>query len=55
MAALRDLVRQRGDDLLPAGFVVSTGTLTRALPIVPGQVWSTRDALDLPALTLRVV
>jgi len=35
--------------------VISTGTLTRALPIVPGQVWSTRDALDLPALTLRVV
>ena len=55
MAALKDLVRQRGPDRLPAGWVVSTGTLTWALPIAPGQVWSTRCPLDLPALTVEVV
>lgn len=37
---------------LTAGEIVTTGTLTRALPIVPGQTWSTvLDGIDLPGLT----
>ncbi|MEH3148234.1 MAG: hydratase [Methylobacterium frigidaeris] len=38
---------------LNAGDVVSTGTLTRACPIAPGETWtSTLDGLPLPAITL---
>lgn len=34
-----------------AGEIVSTGTLTAALPIAPGETWSTAfDGLDLPGL-----
>ncbi|WP_417625522.1 2-keto-4-pentenoate hydratase [Pararhodobacter aggregans] len=53
LAALADLVAQRGEDRLPAGWIVSTGTLTRALPVAPGQSWTTRiEGADLPPLTL---
>lgn len=53
LAALADLVVQRGDDRLPAGWIVSTGTLTRALPVAPGETWTTVIAgADLPPLTL---
>lgn len=53
MAALADLVQQRGKDRLLAGWIVSTGTLTRALPAEPGQIWSTQiQDLALPDLTL---
>ncbi|WP_323022638.1 hypothetical protein [Pararhodobacter sp.] len=53
LAALADLVAQRGEDRLPAGWIISTGTLTRALPVVPGQTWTTTIAgADLPPLTL---
>ncbi|WP_202863230.1 hypothetical protein [Pararhodobacter aggregans] len=46
---------QRGEDRLPAGWIVSTGTLTRALPIAPGQSWTTTiDGADLPPLTLAL-
>jgi 2-keto-4-pentenoate hydratase len=35
------------------GEIVTTGTLTAALPIEPGQTWSTAlDGLDLPGLTI---
>lgn len=55
MAALADLVAQRGADRLPAGWIISTGTLTRALPAAPGQTWSTRiDGAALPDLTLTL-
>ena len=55
MAALADLVQQRAQDRLPAGWIVSTGTLTRALPAEPGQRWSTQiQGADLPDLTLTL-
>lgn len=55
LAALADLVAQRGEDRLPAGWIVSTGTLTRALPIASGQSWTTRmEGADLPPLTLAL-
>ncbi len=53
LAALRDLVAQSGGDRLPAGWVISTGTLTRALPITPGETWTTTiTGADLPGLSL---
>ncbi|WP_068300486.1 2-keto-4-pentenoate hydratase [Pararhodobacter sp. CCB-MM2] len=55
LAALADLVEQRGDDLLPAGWIISTGTLTRALPIALGESWTTIiEGPDLPPLTLQI-
>jgi 2-keto-4-pentenoate hydratase len=40
---------------LQAGEVVTTGTLTAALPIATGEVWSTQiRGLDLPGLQLRI-
>jgi 2-oxo-3-hexenedioate decarboxylase len=40
---------------LVAGEVVTTGTLTRALPVARGQTWSTRlHGVDLPPLIVRV-
>jgi 2-oxo-3-hexenedioate decarboxylase len=39
---------------LQAGELVTTGTLTAALPVAPGETWSTRlKGLDVPPLTLR--
>ena len=39
---------------LKAGEIVTTGTLTTALPVAPGETWSTRLlGLALPGLTLR--
>lgn len=44
--ALRHLVdvlaQDRNNPPLAAGEIVTTGTLTRALPIKPGEMWSTR-------------
>ena len=41
---------------LRAGEIVTTGTLTDALPIAPGQRWTTElVGLDLPGLDLRFV
>lgn len=59
VSALRHLVGLLGADAgmpaLRAGEIVTTGTLTRALPIAPGQTWSTRlrgVALDGISLSL---
>ncbi len=45
LAALRHLVRVLAgapeSPPLAAGEIVTTGTLTRALPIAPGETWST--------------
>lgn len=39
---------------LVAGEIVTTGTLTRALPVEPGETWSTALAgIDLPGLRVR--
>jgi 2-oxo-3-hexenedioate decarboxylase len=39
---------------LAAGELVSTGTLTDAHPVSPGELWSTElSGLPLPGLTIR--
>jgi 2-oxo-3-hexenedioate decarboxylase len=44
-----------GHPPLAAGEIITSGTLTAALPIEPGQVWTTRIAgLVLPPVTLRL-
>lgn len=60
LAALRHLVGLlAGDPVNPplaAGEIVSTGTLTRALPVEPGEVWQTRfNGIPLEDATLRFV
>ena len=43
-----------GQSPLAAGEIVSTGTLTRALPIAPGETWRTRlDGIALEGIALR--
>ena len=59
LAALRHLVEGLAADQagppLAAGEIVTTGTLTKALPIAPRETWSTHlDGLDLPGVTLRL-
>ena len=40
---------------LRAGEIVTTGTLTRAFPVTPGERWSTEIAgYDLPGLSIVV-
>ena len=40
---------------LKAGDIVTTGTLTRALSIAPGERWSTRlEGIPLPGLDLTL-
>ena len=42
LAHLADVVAAQGASPLTEGEIVSTGTLTDALPIAPGELWSTR-------------
>ncbi len=54
IAHLARELRLRGRSIEP-GALISTGTLTDARPISPGQRWQTRlRGLDLPGLTLDV-
>ena len=58
LAALRHLVQalagEPSQPALAAGEVVTTGTLTRAFPIVPGQTWSTAlQGVPLGGIELR--
>ena len=40
---------------LRAGDIVTTGTVTRAFPVKPGESWSTRiEGLALPGMTLKI-
>jgi 2-oxo-3-hexenedioate decarboxylase len=40
---------------LRAGEVVTTGTLTRAFPVLAGEVWSTEiSGFDLPGLSVEI-
>lgn len=60
LSALRWFVDGLAADLhgrfIEAGDVVTTGTVTRAFPIAPGQTWSTELAgLSLPGLFIRCV
>lgn len=56
LAALRHLVEElaeRGSDPLRAGEIVTTGTLTRAFPVAPGQTWSSAiSGIGLRGLTV---
>jgi len=63
LLALRHLVRTLADDAeaqqLGAGEIVTTGTLTRAFPVLPGERWTTtlhgfeRSGLSVPGLDIR--
>ena len=60
LTALRHLVellaRDPDNPALAAGEIVTTGSLTRAFDIRPGETWETRiDGLPLPDLQLRVI
>ena len=51
---LTTLATRPADEQLQAGEIISTGTLTAALPILPGQTWRTRlDGIALPGLDLN--
>jgi 2-oxo-3-hexenedioate decarboxylase len=48
------LARDPDNPLLAAGEIVSTGTLTRALPVKPGETWTTKlKGIALEDATLR--
>jgi len=50
------LVRQADAEPLAIGELVSSGTLTTSLPIVPGETWSAEvEGIGLSSLTLRVI
>jgi 2-oxo-3-hexenedioate decarboxylase len=56
--ALTHLVRVLADDTLNpplrSGEVITTGTLTRAFPVGPGEHWSTTlEGIDLPGLSVE--
>lgn len=58
LSALRHLVQVLAEDAhnppLAAGEIVTTGTLTRALPIKPGETWTTTiTGVPLPGATIR--
>jgi 2-oxo-3-hexenedioate decarboxylase len=58
LSAVRHLVERLAHDPdnapLAAGEIVSTGTLTRALPVRPGETWTTTlKGIDLEGASLR--
>ena len=58
LSALRHLVdllaHDRGNPPLAAGEIVTTGTLTRALPVAPGETWTTAlDGVALDGVSVR--
>ena len=58
LSALRHVVGLLARDTtnvpLAAGEIVTTGTLTRALPVTSGETWSTvPDGIDVPGIRLR--
>ena len=57
--ALRHLVEllaaEHDNPPLAAGEIVTTGTLTRALPVAPGETWTTElFGVALPGLSVRM-
>jgi 2-oxo-3-hexenedioate decarboxylase len=51
---LQLLAEDGGNPPLAAGEIVTTGTLTRAFPIAPGESWSTRlDGIALDGIRVR--
>jgi len=58
LSALRHLndllAKDRHNPPLAAGEIVTTGTVTRAFPVAPGESWRTElHGLSLPGLTIR--
>ena len=55
LAHLADVIASQPEaPPLEAGEIVTTGTLTAALPVAPGETWrSEAEGLGLPALTVR--
>jgi 2-keto-4-pentenoate hydratase len=58
LSALRHLVQLLASDPvnppLAAGEIVSTGTLTKAMPVAPGETWTARvDGIGLDGISLR--
>jgi len=52
--AIAQRQHQAGIESVRAGEWVTTGTLTAAMPVLPGQTWSTRiDDLRLPGLSVE--
>jgi 2-keto-4-pentenoate hydratase len=50
------MAKQDGAELLAAGDLVSSGTLTESTPIQAGATWTASvEGIDLPALTLTLV
>jgi 2-keto-4-pentenoate hydratase len=53
LAYLADVVAAQNASPLEAGEIISTGTLTDALPVAPGEIWSTRfSGLDVQNLEI---
>jgi len=51
---LDTLAADTGARQLGAGEIITTGTLTDATPILPGERWTTRlDGIDLPGVTIN--
>jgi 2-keto-4-pentenoate hydratase len=49
------LGRDRANPQLSAGEIITTGTMTRAFPVLPGEVWSTEiSGVDLPGLSVEI-
>jgi 2-oxo-3-hexenedioate decarboxylase len=54
LAHLVQVLEKSGAPPLAAGEIVSTGTLTDAHPVAPGERWNTRfNDLPLPGLTVE--
>ncbi len=54
LAHLARVLEEDGPPLAP-GEIVTTGTLTRAFPVQPGEVWTTElSGIDLPGARLRI-
>jgi 2-oxo-3-hexenedioate decarboxylase len=50
------LARDPANPPLGAGEIITTGTVTRALPVAPGEVWrTTLEGLALDGLAVRFV
>jgi 2-oxo-3-hexenedioate decarboxylase len=54
--AMDPLAVDRDNPPLSVGEVVTTGTLTKALPVAPGETWTTRlEGVNLPNISVRFV
>jgi 2-oxo-3-hexenedioate decarboxylase len=51
---LKEIERFPSSEKVRAGEIVTTGTLTEAMPLAPGQTWSARfDGIDLEPLRVH--